>query len=75
MCNTPLKNREENWTQLTIAKTSGTVSLDRGKNWPTADPRVPVTSQKSLRKLTRSSFFLVSINKAANNDHIPDVER
>ena len=38
----------------------------QGKNWPIADRRVPVTSQKSLRKLSRSSFFLVS--KAANNE-------
>ena len=42
----PLKKQEENWTELTFAKTSGTVSRDKGgsiaNNWsalPLYDPR------------------------------------
>ena len=30
-----------NWVEFTFAKTSGTVTRDREKNWPIADQRVP----------------------------------
>ena len=30
-----------NWVEFTFAKTSGTVTRDREKNWPIADRRVP----------------------------------
>ena len=33
-------DRETNWTELTFAKTCGTVTRDRGKDWPIADRRV-----------------------------------
>ena len=33
--------REENWADLTFAKTSGTVATDNKKNWPIADRLVP----------------------------------
>ena len=37
---TSLENRG-NWAKLTFAKTCGTVSKDKGKNWRIADRRVP----------------------------------
>ena len=32
--------REGNWAELTLSKTSGIVTRDRGKNWPIADQRI-----------------------------------
>ena len=32
-----LQKKERNWVELTFAKTCGTVTRDRGKNWPIAD--------------------------------------
>ena len=37
--NSPVKEPEGNWDELTFAKTSGTVTGDR-QNWPIADRRV-----------------------------------
>ena len=39
-CNNVMWNEftpEGNWAELIFAKTSGSVSKDRGKNWPIAD--------------------------------------
>ena len=33
----PLQKKEGNWVELTFAKTCGTVTRDREKNWPIAD--------------------------------------
>ena len=38
--NSPLLSPEGNWAELTFAKTSGTLTGDREKNWPMAARRV-----------------------------------
>ena len=40
-------DRETNWTELTFAKTSGTVTSDREKNWPIADRRVSTNDPRN----------------------------
>ena len=46
--NLPLKKREGNWSELTFAKTSGTVTGDRENDRPIADRRVPCNDPRSL---------------------------
>ena len=37
----PLQKRAGDWGELTFAKTSGNVTINKEKNWPIADRRVP----------------------------------
>ena len=43
-----LRKPEGNWAELTFPKASGTVTGDRGKNWPIADRHVPGSDPRSL---------------------------
>ena len=60
--NSPLKKKKEgNWVELTFAKTSGTVTRDRGQNWPIADRRVPSNDPTNTRGIHFGSIsYLVS---------------
>ena len=42
-----LRKRERNWTELTFAETSGTVTKERKKNWSVGDRRVPGNDGKN----------------------------
>ena len=45
---------------LNFAKTSGTVTGDKRKNWQKLTDAYQLRSQRSFRKLPRPSFLLVS---------------
>ena len=48
----PLKKGKGNWAELFFAKTSGTVTGDRGGNWPIADRRVPISIPETIAGCT-----------------------
>ena len=45
----PPQIRDGNWAELTFAKTSGTVTKNREKNWPIADQPVPCNDPRINR--------------------------
>ena len=57
---------EGKWKELTFAKTSGTVTRDREKNWPVADLRVPSNDPRSNYETHFSSSALIVSVKANN---------
>ena len=56
--NSPLQKREGDWVELTVAKTSGTVTCGREKNWPIAEWRV---TGKDIRNNCETHFGCSSL--------------
>ena len=62
----PFQKREGNWAEFTCAKTSGTITRDRGKNWPFRC--VPSNSPCNNRGTHFDfSFLIVSKRKLLNS--------
>ena len=55
--NSPLQKLEGDWAELTFAKYSGTVTKNKGKNWPIERFRVTFTPNGEREFVSRDQVF------------------
>ena len=60
-------DRETNWTELTFAKTSGSVTIGTGeKNWPIADSGVSSTIPETTAECVSASVLFSFLKRRMN---------